>query len=140
MTSIIRLNPLSLVDGPRFGFSHATVQHAGATLHIAGQIAWDGKADLVGAQDLALQTRQVLSNLLTVLHAGGCSPADIVHLRIYVVDTTPAKFRLVAQEIAFFYGGTVPAPSTYLGVAGLALPEFLIEIDATAAIPAPGPR
>ena len=36
-----RLNPPSLYASTGFGFSHATVQDGGRTIHCAGQVAWD---------------------------------------------------------------------------------------------------
>lgn len=129
-----RINPAKLYDAVGYGFSHATLQDGGRTLHLAGQVAWDGAGQLVGAGDLAAQTRQALANLKQVLAAVGASPADVVRLRTYVVDHTPDKLGVVIPELAAFYEGGVPAPNTFIGVAALALPDFLIEIEATAAI------
>jgi enamine deaminase RidA (YjgF/YER057c/UK114 family) len=129
-----RINPSELYDSVRYGFSHATRQASGATLHLAGQVAWDREGKLVGPGDLAAQTRQALANIAAVLAAAGGSPADIVRLRTYVVNHTPDKLGPVLGEIARFYGNSVPAPNTFIGVSALALPDFLIEIEATAAI------
>lgn len=134
--AIERVNPAALYDSLRFGFSHATLQRAGATLHLAGQVAWDAQGSLVGKGNLAAQTRQALANLNAVLHAAGCSPADVIRLRTYVVDHTPDKLGPVLGEIGAFYGKATPAPNTFIGVATLALPEFLVEIEAIAAVPA----
>jgi enamine deaminase RidA (YjgF/YER057c/UK114 family) len=132
--SIERINPPGLYDSLRFGFSHATLQKGGATLHLAGQVAWDAQANIVGAGDLAAQTRQALANLRQVLLSAGCTPADIVRLRTYVVNHTPDKLGAVLGEIGTFYGSAVPAPNTFIGVAALALPEFLVEIEAVAEV------
>jgi enamine deaminase RidA (YjgF/YER057c/UK114 family) len=129
-----RLNPPELYESLGFGFSHAAIQEGGRTLHLAGQVAWDKAGAVVGACDLAAQTRQVLANLKLVLDAAGATPADIVRLRTYVVDHSPDKLGVVLPEIGAFYGDAVPAPNTFLGVAALALPDFLIEIEATAAL------
>lgn len=129
-----RLNPPSLYASTGFGFSHATVQDGGRTIHCAGQVAWDKDCNVVGPGDLAAQTRQALANLKEVLTAAGASPADVVRLRTYIVDHTPDKLGLVLPEIGAFYDGGVPAPNTLIGVAALAMPDFLIEIEATAAI------
>lgn len=134
--SIKRINPAQLYDSLRFGFSHATHQSAGGgTLHLAGQVAWDAQGALVGAGDLAAQTRQVLNNLKIVLQSVGAGPADVIRLRTYVVNHTPDKLGPVLGEIAAFYGTAVAAPNTFIGVAALALPDFLIEIEATAEVP-----
>lgn len=129
-----RLNPPGLYDSVGFGFSHAALQESGRTLHLAGQVAWDKQGALVGAGDLAAQTRQVLANLKIVLAAAGATPADVVRLRTYVVDHTPDKLGVVLPEIGAFFADALPAPNTFLGVATLALPDFLIEIEATAAL------
>lgn len=132
---VTRINPADLYDALGYGFSHATRQEGGATLHLAGQVAWDKDCTVVGAGDLAAQTRQALANLKAVLAEAGCSPADVVRLRTYVVDHSPDKLGPVLGAIGEFYGDAVPAPNTFIGVAALALPDFLVEIEATAAIP-----
>lgn len=130
-----RLNPPALYDSLAYGFSHAAIQTSGKTLHLAGQVAWDQSGFIVGPGDLAAQTAQALANISQVLAAAGATPADIVRLRIYVVDHTPDKLGIVLPLVGAFYGDAVPAPNTFLGIAALALPDFLIEIEATAALP-----
>lgn len=130
-----KINPAGLYDAVGYGFSHAALQDGGRTLHLAGQVAWDKDGALVGAGDLAQQTRQALANLKAVLAEAGATPADIVRLRTYVVDHNPDKLGPVLGEVAAFYDGATPAPNTFIGVAALALPDFLVEIEATAALP-----
>ncbi|MBT0670741.1 RidA family protein [Novosphingobium profundi] len=129
-----RINPSELYDSLAFGFSHATLQDGGKTLHLAGQVAWDSACNVVGGDDLGAQTRQVLANLKAVLAAAGATPADILRLRTYVVNHSPDKLGIVLPEVGAFFEGAEPAPNTFIGVAALAMPEFLIEIEATAAI------
>lgn len=129
-----RINPSSLYNSVQFGFSHAVRQKGGDTLHLAGQVAWDKRGELVGAGDLALQTRQALANLKEVLASVGATPADVVRLRTYVVNHSPDKLAPVLGEFAAFYGEAAPAANTFIGVQALALPDFLVEIEATAAV------
>jgi enamine deaminase RidA (YjgF/YER057c/UK114 family) len=129
-----RINPSSLYNSVQFGFSHAVRQKGGDTLHLAGQVAWDKQGNLIGAGDLVAQTRQALANLKEVLAAAGATPADVVRLRTYVVNHSPDKLGPVLGEFAAFYGGAVPAANTFIGVQALALPDFLVEIEATAAV------
>lgn len=133
--SVERINPPELYDSVRFGFSHATLQTGGKTLHLAGQVAWDAQGNVVGGSDLAAQTRQSLANLKAVLKAAGCTPADIVRIRTYVVNHTPDKLGPVLGEVGAFFGGATPPPNTFIGVAALAMPDFLVEIEAIAAVP-----
>lgn len=132
--SIERINPPALYDSLRFGFSHATLQTGGKTLHLAGQVAWDAQTNVIGGGDVAAQTRQALANLKQVLASVGCTPADVVRLRTYVVNHSPDKLGPILGEIAAFYGDATPAPNTFIGVSALALPEFLVEIEAVAAV------
>jgi enamine deaminase RidA (YjgF/YER057c/UK114 family) len=132
--SIERINPDTLYNATEFGFSHATLQRSGTTLHLAGQVAWDRDRRVVGA-DVGTQARQALANLKEVLASVGANPSDVVRLRTYVVNHDPSKLGPVTAEIMAFYAGATPAPNTLIGVQSLALPDFLVEIEATAVVP-----
>ena len=67
--------------------------------------------------------------------AAGCTPKDVVRLRTYVVNHSPDKLGPILGEIGAFYAGATPAPNTFIGVQALALPDFLVEIEAIAAVP-----
>jgi enamine deaminase RidA (YjgF/YER057c/UK114 family) len=127
-----KINPSSLYNSVPFGFSHAAIQTEGRTVHLAGQVAWDAECNVVGEGDLARQVEVALANLSAVLKEVGAGPEDLVRLRTYIVDNTPEKLGVVVGAINAFYGGATPAPNTVVGVSGLALPDFLVEIEATA--------
>lgn len=128
------VNPDSLYPSLQFGFSHATQSSGGKTIHCAGQVAWDRELNLVGPGDLAAQAAKALSNLKQVLAECGATPADVVRLRTYVVDYSPDKIEAIGAALAAFYGDVEPAANTLLGVQALAMPDFLIEIEATAVV------
>ncbi len=134
-----RINPDVLYNPTPFGFSHAARQGAGDVIHIAGQVAWNKNLQVVGA-DVAAQARQALANIKSILAEVGAGPADILRLRTYVVNHDPTKLQPVLAEITAFYDGATPAPNTFIGVQALALPDFLIEIEATAMAPRPSVR
>jgi enamine deaminase RidA (YjgF/YER057c/UK114 family) len=121
-----------MYNAVQFGFSHAVESTGRRTLHLAGQVAWDDAGKLVGPGDLKAQCAQVFRNLKKVLKAAGATPADVVRLRTYVVDYSPDKLEVIGQALAAFYGDSLPAANTLLGVASLAMPDFLIEVEATA--------
>ncbi|MBP6621231.1 MAG: RidA family protein [Alcaligenes sp.] len=129
------MNPASLYNSTQFGFSHAVVQDNSRTVHLAGQVAWDGQGQLVGKGDRIAQTRQALQNLKTVLKEAGASAHDVVRLRTYLVGHTPEELGPICALINEFYEGAEPAANTLLGVANLALPDMLVEIEATARLP-----
>jgi enamine deaminase RidA (YjgF/YER057c/UK114 family) len=128
------LNPASLFRSVDHGFSQAVLAHGGKTLYVSGQTAWDADRRIVGGSDLAAQARQAFANVQRAVEAAGGTLADVVALRIYVVDYVPAKAAAVGGALrAAFPGPALPA-STWIGVAALADPDFLIEIEATAVL------
>ena len=116
------------------GFNIGVIQHEGTVVHFTGQVAWDENREIVGAGDLAAQAAEAMRNLGKVLAHAGASPADVVRIRTYVVDHSPDKLQPVGAAIAEFFGDVTPPANTWLGVQSLALPEFLVEIEATAVI------
>jgi len=113
------------------GYSYA-VKKSGTPVFIAGQVALDGAGHLVGEGDAAVQTEQVFQNLRTVVQACGGSMDDIVKINIYTIDAAhrPA---IAAARLRHFKEGQYPA-STYVVISALALPQFLVEIEAVAII------
>lgn len=131
-----RINPPDMFDSLQYGFSHATIAEAGRLIHCAGQVAWDAQGNLIGPGNLSLQAEQALRNLGQVLAAAGAAPADVVMLRVLVVDHTPDKLEPITRAIQDFFGDALPAANTLIGVQALALPDLLIEIEATAVLSA----
>lgn len=128
------INPEQMYPSLQHGFSHAVRSEGSVTIHCAGQVAWDKDYNLVGGQDIGAQAKQALNNLKTVLAEAGASVADIVRMRTYVVNHTPEYLEPVGMAIGEFYGDTIPAANTWIGVQTLALPDFMIEIEVTAVI------
>lgn len=126
------LNPDHMYNSVQFGFSHAIESSGQRVLHLAGQVAWNDAGELVGTGDLEAQCAQVFRNLKEVLRAAGMTPANVVRLRTYVVDYSADHLAVIGPAIGAFYGDVTPAANTLLGVAALAMPEFLIEVEATA--------
>jgi len=129
------VNPKSLYDAVQFGFSHAVVSQGSRMLHLAGQVAWDAECNLVGGDDVGAQAAQAFANLMLVLESQGATVANVVRLRTYVVGYTPEMLQSIGPAIAEFYGDVEPAANTLIGVQALAMPDFLIEIEATAILP-----
>ena len=127
------LNPVSLFATSDDGFSQLVVASGRQTVYISGQTAWDADKKL-RALDLAGQMRAALHNVQAAIEATGGTLADIVALRIYVVDYRPQYVPIIADALrAFFPSGQAPT-STWIGVQALALEEFLVEIEARAVL------
>ena len=126
------INPATMYNSVQFGFSHAVESHGSRMLHLAGQVAWDSHGEIVGTGDLAAQSAQVFANLREVLASQGATPSNVVRLRTYIVDYSPDKLEIIGPALGGFYGDVLPAANTLLGVQTLAMPDFLIEVEATA--------
>ena len=128
------INPPSVFRSLEHGFSQAVVTSGGRTLYVSGQTAWDARKQIVGGDDLEVQARQAFSNLGAIVGAAGGTLADVVSVRIYVVDYRPEKAAAVASAFRQFFSGDVKPASTWIGVAALADPRFLIEVEAVAVL------
>ena len=81
-----------------------------------------------GVGDPAEQTRIALNNIRQMMEMAGGTLEDVVKIIVYVTDRA---FRpAVYGEINKAFGNAVKPVSTGIVVAGLALPELLMEIDA----------
>ena len=128
------INPPSVFRSLEHGFSQAVVASGTRTLYVSGQTAWDVRKQLVGGADLEAQAKQAFANLRTVVEAAGGTLADVVAVRIYVVDYRPEKAASVGRAFREFFTAGVKPASTWVGVAALADPGFLIEVEATAVL------
>jgi reactive intermediate/imine deaminase len=114
---------------PGFGYSHV-VAATGRLIAISGQVALDESGQLVGSGDPEAQARQVFENLRRCLAAADATFADVVRFTVYVTDlATMAAVRAVRDE---YIDTARPPASSAVQVAGLVLPELLLEIDALA--------
>ena len=107
------------------------------TVYMSGQAARGPHGQPVGADDLAAQVEQAFINVDTAVRAAGGTFADVVKLTLYFVDWTPSKMADVGTGIsraAERIGGDLRKPVTLLGVAALAAPDLLVEIDAVAVL------
>ena len=128
------INPNTLFPSLQFGFSQVVSSEGGRTIHCAGQTAWDKDMNIIGEGDFAAQARAVYENVRIALASAGGEPRDIVRMRTYIVDYTPDYLEPLGVETAAFVCDHLPPASTLLGLASLAMPEFLIEIEVTAIV------
>jgi enamine deaminase RidA (YjgF/YER057c/UK114 family) len=128
------INPPTLFRSLDHGFSQAVAASGRRTLYVSGQTAWDARRRLVGGLDLELQARQAFANLRTVVEAAGGTLADVVSLRIYVVDFRPEKAAAVGGALRGAFPGELKPAATWIGVSALADTGFLIEVEATAVL------
>ena len=102
---------------------------AGDTIYMRGQVGTDFNGNLVGRGDAAAQAEQAMSNVKTLLDECGATLEHIVKITIYITD--PRFREPVYQVVGRWLKGVHPV-STGVVVAGLAQPEWLMEIDVIA--------
>ncbi|NJQ07949.1 RidA family protein [Streptomyces lonarensis] len=118
-------------------YRHVSVATGSRTVHVAGQVSWDATGATVGTGDLAAQVVQCYRNVATALASVGAGFADVVRLRVYVVDWTPERMpELLAgiERAAAELGFTPGPPASLIGVAALDVPDHLVEIEAIAVL------
>ena len=101
------------------------------TLFCAGQTATSLEGQPQHGDDMSAQVAMALDNLEAVLGDAGMTLANVVRLNIYTtdVDRFLATYGQMTERLAA--AGVAP-PGTLLGVARLAFPELMVEIEATA--------
>jgi len=121
-------NPAEIAP-PIGAYSHGIEVPAGArTLHISGQVGITPEGKV--AAGIEAQTEAALNNILGILKVAGMGVEDLVKMTTFLIDANDiAKVRTARMRVL---GSHRPA-STLLVISRLAAPEYLIEIEATAA-------
>ena len=130
------IQPDDLWPSAQYGFSQVVVSTGSKIIHCAGQTAWDKDMNLVGGDDLEQQAAQALENIKSALAAAGATMNDVARLDVYVVDYNPDKLTPIGAAMGRYFDPEHLPANTLLGIEALAMPEFLIEITATAVVDA----
>jgi len=115
---------------PKVGYSRAV--RVGPRIYVSGTTATAADGTVVGRGDAYAQTVQTLDNIERALVALGGARADIVRLRVYVIDL--GDFEAIARALGERFGEVRPA-NTLVQVAALIDPSMKVEIDADAEVP-----
>jgi enamine deaminase RidA (YjgF/YER057c/UK114 family) len=137
---ITLVNPAGLPDAGIY--RQVSVATGSRLVFVAGQVARDAEGRKVGEGDFAAQVEQCYLNVATALAEVGATFDDVAKLTVYIVDWTPDKMPLFVEGVgraAARLGVTPSAPLTGIGVAALAEPDLLVEVEATAVIEGAGP-
>jgi enamine deaminase RidA (YjgF/YER057c/UK114 family) len=125
------------VAQPQGMYNHAISVSAGRLLFIAGQVSIDVNNQLVGPGDFNAQMQQVFKNLGSILDSAGTSFENVVKFTTYLSRSQDLsafydKRREIFAEI--YPNGHYPT-NTLVVIDQLAREEWLIEIEAIAALP-----
>ncbi|MFE9749985.1 RidA family protein [Saccharothrix saharensis] len=122
-------NPDGLPDPTGYGYSHVAAT-TGDPVFVAGQYGCDTDGSLV-SDDFAEQVARAYDNLGVALRAVGLDYRHVARLGTYVVDHGPDRLAVLREHVVRIWGDRPPA-QTLIGVAALALPGMLFEVDAVA--------
>ena len=131
MAKITRINPDGIAK-PFSSYSHVvTAEGATKLVYTAGQVAADINGNVLPPDDFDAQAKMVMANLQKALAGGGATLADVTKVTIYIVNPHDVpKVRGLLQT----YFAPHPPGSTLCILRGLAHPNFLLEIEAVAAV------
>ena len=107
-----------------YGYTHAV--KVGSRIKISGAVSMDAEGTPTAVGDLEQQMKNAYADLDTVLKHYGCTFDDVIVEDVFT--TSMAKFLEVASYRNTIYTKHFPT-GTWLEVKGLALPEFMIEIE-----------
>lgn len=114
-------------------YTHVVVATGSRLVFVAGQVAEDADGYLVAHGDLGGQARQAFANVRRALAAAGARPEQVAKLTIYVVGHRPEYLHDISVARIAVFGDHKPA-DTIVGVATLAEPGRLIEVEAFAVV------
>jgi enamine deaminase RidA (YjgF/YER057c/UK114 family) len=107
----------------------------GALLITAGQIAVDDAGQVVAPGDVVAQAERIFELIGGILAAHGAGLADVLHIRTFMTDLDDLPG--YAQVRRRLFPGTPPPASTTVEVSRLFRAGAVLEVEATAAVPAP---
>ena len=124
------INPETLYKTQQYGFSQIVVSNPGKLVTLSGMVGWNAQQEIVGEGDLREQTWQSFRNVAAGMQAAGGTLADVVSLRIYIVESHLENNSCVTDALKEFFPADKLPATTWIGVQALANPIFLIEIEA----------
>jgi enamine deaminase RidA (YjgF/YER057c/UK114 family)/GNAT superfamily N-acetyltransferase len=131
--TITRINPPTLWDSAPVGFSQVVIAAGRRTVYCSGQVAWDTER-AIGSDDLGRQARLALANVERAVAAAGGTLRDVVSLRVYIVGDHIRHTTGLRQALLEAFDDDARPAMTWIGVAALANPDFIVEIEATAVL------
>lgn len=117
-------------------YSHAGTATGGQLYFVAGQLAVGAQGEIVGVGDFERQFDQVYANLEGVLRGLGGSIRSVVKFTTFLTSRGDIPKFMARRAATFpkYFPSPVYPPNTLLLVSGLVKPEFVIEVEAVAAI------
>ncbi len=130
---VFSLQKLSRLDPPHGVPINMGVKASG-TLLFTKQVPLDIEGRSVGKDDIKVQTRQILENLTAMVKAAGATMTDVVSITWYTTDIEAFYSSASSRVRKEFLLEPYPT-SVVVEISKLAMPEWLVEVHATAVVP-----
>jgi len=115
-------------------YSHVVEVEGGRLLFVSGQVPVNAQRQLT-SRDFREQVERVYDNLETVLKSVGAGFENVVKTTNFLTNISQAKVFREVRDARFAHLKTRPA-STTIVITALVEPEFQLEIEVIAAVPA----
>jgi len=132
----VRIMNVPELGTPLGQYSHLARVKASEHLYIAGMLSADASGSVVGAGDFDAQCVQVFASLETALKSQGAGWGNVVQFTTYLVHSQdiPNFMAYRTREFPRFFPDRRWPPNTLLMVDRLVKEEFLVEVQAIAAL------
>lgn len=117
-------------------YSHAGLSRGGTLAFIAGQLSVGPGGEVVGPGNFEVQFRQIFQNLADVLKGLGTDYNGVLKFTTYLTRSEDIeKFMALRWELfPKLFGKESFPPNTLLIISRLVKPEFVLEVEAVAAV------
>ena len=136
MAADIKIYNAAELGMPLGAYSHVTRVRAQEFLFIAGMVSTDPSGNIIGKNDIDAQAAQTFDNIRATLESAGASWKNVVQFTTYLVDAKLIEGFMTYRKREFprLFSGAPYPPNTLLIIDRLVREEFLIEVQAIAAI------
>ncbi len=111
------------------GYSRAV--KIGNLIEVTGTVSTDNSGELVGKNDIYIQTKFIILKVEKVLEQLGASLQDVVRTRIFTTDIS--QWEAIGKAHGEFFG-TIKPCTTMVEVSALIGKDYLVEIEFTAVL------
>lgn len=125
-------DPIRLEPDPFESFLIGQGHCVGNLVFLSGQAAIDERGGVVGVGDIDVQIDQAMTNIERALKAVGSEIDRVFKITIYLTDMS--HFDSIVRMRERYFSKPWPADTT-VGVASLALPELMVELEVIATRP-----